>query len=573
MPSANGRGPKRAILYAHVSTDEQARSGYSLAQQLEALREYAAREGYEVMEEVTDPGQSGANLERPGMDRMRDLVTAGGVSVVLAQDRDRFSREPAYHYLLRREFEEHGCKLRALNDRGDESPEGELTDGILDQLAKFERAKLAERSRRGKMRKAKEGHVGVTTPKYGFRYNEARDGLIVCEPEMKVVEKVFRMAAEELGVMAIRTRLRSEGIPSPKGGKVWDPRVLRHMVASDIYRPHTYEEIVMSVTPEVAARLDPHKQYGICWFNRQKTSTRTISELDGNGGRRYRKSKSTKIRPKDEWIAVPVPAYLSRALVDRARTTMENNKGAERKYLAREWELRGLIRCSCGSTMGTHTTQPHGGRVYHYYKCKRRSQLGRMGSCTQKSLRSTEVEPVVWRFVSSLLRDPEKIRVGMEKLIDEEQALGRGDPEREAKAWVEKIEECARLRKAYQQQQAAGLMSLEELGGMLEELEETRKLAEAELENVTTRRNRVEELEQDRDVLLGYLTSVVPVELDGLTGEERNRVYRMLRLEVRPCPKGYEVKGAFSSSELPSKSRPGPSRARRSRPGSTRLAP
>ena len=66
------------------------------------------------------------------------------------------------------------------------------------------------------MRKAKEGHVGVTTPKYGFRYNEARDGLIVCEPEMKVVEKVFRMAAEGLGVTAIRTRLRSEGIPSPK---------------------------------------------------------------------------------------------------------------------------------------------------------------------------------------------------------------------------------------------------------------------------------------------------------------------------------------------------------------------
>jgi site-specific DNA recombinase len=69
------------------------------------------------------------------MDRMRDLVGAGGVSVVLAQDRDRIAREPAYHYLLRREFEEHNTKIRALNDRGDESPEGELTDGILDQLA------------------------------------------------------------------------------------------------------------------------------------------------------------------------------------------------------------------------------------------------------------------------------------------------------------------------------------------------------------------------------------------------------------------------------------------------------
>jgi Resolvase, N terminal domain len=62
MPSTNGHGPKRAILYARVSTDEQARTGYSLAQQLEALREYAAREGYEVLEQVSDPGQSGASL-------------------------------------------------------------------------------------------------------------------------------------------------------------------------------------------------------------------------------------------------------------------------------------------------------------------------------------------------------------------------------------------------------------------------------------------------------------------------------------------------------------------------------
>jgi site-specific DNA recombinase len=80
------------------------------------LRDYAARKGYEIIEEVSDPGQSGASLERPGMDRARDLVTAGGISMVLAQDRDRFAREPAYHYLLRKEFEDHGTKLRSLND-------------------------------------------------------------------------------------------------------------------------------------------------------------------------------------------------------------------------------------------------------------------------------------------------------------------------------------------------------------------------------------------------------------------------------------------------------------------------
>jgi hypothetical protein len=79
--------------------------------------------------------------------------------LVLAQDRDRFAREPAYLYLLREEFAEKGTRLKALSDRGDDSPEGQLTDGILDQLAKFERAKTAERTRRGRLRKAHEGKV------------------------------------------------------------------------------------------------------------------------------------------------------------------------------------------------------------------------------------------------------------------------------------------------------------------------------------------------------------------------------------------------------------------------------
>src|ERR671918_380105 len=183
MPSTNGHGPKRsvlwAILYARVSTDEQARSGYSLAQQLEALREYAAREGYEILEEVVDPGQSGAGLERPGMDRVRDLVAGGGVYVVLAQDRDRFAREPAYHYLLRKEFEEHGTKIRALNERGDDSPEGELTDGILDQLAKYERAKTAERTRRGKLQKARQGKlIRNSRAHYGFEHDNTGEGYV-----------------------------------------------------------------------------------------------------------------------------------------------------------------------------------------------------------------------------------------------------------------------------------------------------------------------------------------------------------------------------------------------------------
>jgi site-specific DNA recombinase len=312
MPSTNGHGPKRAILYARVSTDEQAKSGYYLAQQLEALRDYAEQEGYDLLEEVSDPGQSGATLERPGMDRVRDLVATGSVSVVLAQDRDRFAREPAYHYLLRREFEEYGTKIRALNDRGDESPEGELTDGILDQLAKFERAKTAERSRRGKLRKAREGKLlRSARAHYGIKYNEAGEAYVVDEAEMRVVRRIFRLVSEGKSFYGIKNTLEREVVPPPKinarGGTYWHRPFLRSLVLDDVNRPHTYAEIESLVAPEVAALLDRSETYGVFWFNRTRTTRKKVAVAGPNGaGREYKWRYKTHKNPKDQWVAIPV---------------------------------------------------------------------------------------------------------------------------------------------------------------------------------------------------------------------------------------------------------------------------
>jgi site-specific DNA recombinase len=362
MPSTNGHGLKRGILwvilYARVSTDEQARSGYSLAQQLEALRAYCESEGYKILEEVTDAGQSGASLERPGMDRVRDLVAAGSVYVVLAQDRDRFSREPAYTYLLRREFKEHGCELRSLNDRGDESPEGELTDGILDQLAKYERAKIAERSCRGKLQKVRQGKVMAGRRiKYGFKLNVARDGLLVDEEKMRTVRRIFRMVGVEgLSQNAVYNTFTREGIPTPGGGKHWDRRFFRACILDDAYRPHSFEEVKELVTPSVAAGLDPDKSYGIWWFNQRRVQARQVSESSQNG-RRYRVASRTTIKPEDEWVAVPVPeSGIPREIVDAARMAIKDNRrhsSAGRRF----WELSGgIIRCGVCEMACKHGT-------------------------------------------------------------------------------------------------------------------------------------------------------------------------------------------------------------------------
>jgi site-specific DNA recombinase len=556
MPSTIGHGLKRsvlwAILYARVSTDEQARSGYSLAQQLEALREYAHREGYEVLEEVVDPGQSGASLERPGMDRVRDLVAAGGVSVVLAQDRDRFAREPAYHYLLRKEFEEYGCKIRALSDRGDDSPEGELTDGVLDQLAKYERAKFSERSRRGKLQKARQGKIIATMkPPYGFRYNEARDALVIHEPERRVVERIFRLAADGCGTKAIQTRLYREGIPSPTGKEVWHRPVLKRMILSDTYKPHTYQE-TLALVGEGTARtcdLDPNGEYAIRWWNRSSQKTRQISEPAANGERHYRRKVTFASRDEGEWIAAPIPAFLPRDLVETARAMIAAPRSQERKNLARGWELRGVIRCpSCGAAMSSHTAT-RGEKLYHYYRCHRSVDY-RRNSCKQRMERAQKAEEAMWEFVSSVLKDPERIRVGMDALIEQKRAVMHGDPKREERAWLEQLTEVNQERRNYQRLAVKGHMTDEELDDALLELEEVRKTAERELDALRHRQEEMEALERDREALMVSWTTAVPNRLDHLTPEERNEIYHRLRLEIRPQEGGgYEITGPFCTSE------------------------
>jgi hypothetical protein len=238
-----------------------------------------------------------------------------------------------------------------------------------------------------------------------------------------LVESVIHGEKGYTGSPLHRRDTGSEGWTS-KGGPLWDDHVLRRLITNALYRPHGFEEIAGLVTPEVAARLDPVKEYGIQWFNRRKASVHTVTEPDGNGGRRYRKRNYVKQRPREEWIAVPVPAHLPRNLVDRARSALENSKGYERKGLTRGWELRGLVRCSCGSGMGTQTSQSKGGPSYHYYTCVRRRKLGKICTCTQKSLVAINAESTVWGFISDLLQDPKMISAGMETLIEQERATG-----------------------------------------------------------------------------------------------------------------------------------------------------
>src|SRR5215217_1793230 len=304
MTSSNGRGPKKAILYYRVSGEEQKKRGYSLFDQRDTLRTWASDNGCEVVDEIEDAGYSGAYLERPGLDRVRELVSGGAADAVVVLFRDRIARG-VYAQLLAEEFRQHGARLVALNSRGDDSPDGELGDNILDVIVAWERKKIAERMNRGKVRKAREGKiVAGPRPNYGYRFNESRDAYLVDEEKMVVARRVFEMVgAKGMTLNSVRRAFEDEGIPSPSGRRRWNRQFMRNLITDDVYLPHTLEEIANLVSPDVASRLDTGALYGVWWYGKERHvySQERVIGLDGVP--RYRKTKKSTPVPEAERVA------------------------------------------------------------------------------------------------------------------------------------------------------------------------------------------------------------------------------------------------------------------------------
>ena len=146
--------------------------------------------------------------------------------------------------------------------------------------------------------------------------------------------------------------------------------------------------------------------------------------------------------------------------------------------------------------------------------------------------RAEEVERRVWEFVSDLMKDPEQLQKDLERMIELERQGSHSDPEREAKAWLDKLSEVDAERRGYIKLAARGSITDAELDEALAELEETRSTAEHELASLQNRQEAIEALERDKEALLEYYASIAPEALDSLTPEERHHLYRMLRLEV-----------------------------------------
>jgi site-specific DNA recombinase len=535
----------KAILYARVSTAAQSgEDRYSVPQQLGALREYCEREGYEVLTEITDAGHSGASLARPGLDQVRDLVAAGGVNLVLAQDADRITRDPGHRAFLDDEMADSGCTLRALDDWGDGSHEGELLKYMKGWVSKGERLKFAERSRRGRVQKARQGKlIKSHTPHYGFRYTEDGNGYAVDDEAMRGVYRIFELVGEErLTLYGAKRRLEEEGILTPGGGSRWSQKTIRDVILDPVYEPHGYGELAKLVSPQVAAALDPGGLYGLVYYGRRKVATRPVSEPDGNGGRRYRKVQEEEWRPIEECVPIPVPwCGVPRELVREARKAIENNvrpHATDEKF----YELSGgvFVCGSCGCRMSSSRNQSAG-----YYRCSLVKREGKHACRVRTNYRADALEQEVFEWVVLIVSHPTRLERELDKEIERiRRSEGSGDPEREAQGWLRQIEDLEQRKARAQDLAIEGLLDHATLRQKLSELDRQKETAQAGLAACRDRRGRIEDLQALKRELMVRFMFEGPELMSHWSPEQRNEIYRRLGIKVLALPDGgVEIEG------------------------------
>lgn len=374
---------KRAAVYARVSTAGQL-DGTSLGTQIEACTRYAASQGFTVAYTVQEDA-SGAKLHRKGLDEIRDLAQSGSIEVVVVHDPDRLTRDLGHLMLLVDEFERARVELIFVNAPRENTPEGMMLLQMRGMFAQYERLKIEERTRRGKERKIREGNIYMSgSCAYGYTYLVGQGKLEVLEHEAHWVRRMFQWAAEGVSLRAIATRLHEHGVLTKKGGLHWYPTTLAKVLKNELYAGVWHYGKRRSVEPRRAV-----------------TGARAIPK------------ETRDRRPKEEWLSVPAPAIVPRALFDRVQPQLERNKLMSPRNSQHPYLLKGLIVCSrCGYRMFGHY-KVNGRWQRLNYECAGRHRMYPQKmevQCDQPNLTAADVEALVWGEVVRQICDTNILR-------------------------------------------------------------------------------------------------------------------------------------------------------------------
>lgn len=518
---------KLAAIYARVSSDRQ-KEDKTIASQTSSLREYAQANSFTVTEDwiFEDEGYSGATLSRPGLERLRDLVAEGQVQTVLVYGPDRLSRKYAYQVLLLEEFSRQGVETVFLLGVSAQTPEERLLVQFQGMIAEYERAQIAERSRRGKRHRAKAGCVNVLSgAPYGYRYvkrNEATDACyLVDEAQAAVVREVFEWyTVEGLSMGAIVHRLNERKVPTRFGKSLWERSKVWAMLRNPAYVGRA--------------------AYGKTERAERKRMTRPLRQKGGYSPR----SSANRERPKEQWIGLPVPALVSEEAFARAAEKLSENRRFASRNTKEPTLLQGLLVCGqCGYALyrtSTRTTR----RQAKYYRC-----LGSDGyrhlmdpPCQCRPIRVEDLDELVWGQVMDLLEKPELIHAELERrrqesLRSDPLEQRRGELAQNLKRTEQQID---KLLDAYQE----GLVQLGQLRQRMPELRRKQATAEKELENARWKAliaEKTQQIEQSLETFVGRLRQSA----QNLSMAERQKVVRLLikdivvgvdnRITIRHC--------------------------------------
>lgn len=394
---------KKAAFYARVSSDLQ-RKERTIESQIDGLKKQIDTAGHILVKEYIDDGWSGSRLDRPALDELRQDLKKDVFDVIYFWSSDRIAREVTYQNIIISELIKSKKQIFIGGKDYEANPENKFTLQIFGAVDEFERAKIIERSMRGKQKKLREGvMMSAGGGTFGYDYicktPTSPAKMTINEKEAKIVRFIYdEFTANKGGMHQLTRKLEDMGAINKRGGTLW-----RVAAVYKILRNHTYT--------------------GIKYFNRMQRITEYANPISGT-----KMTKKLLIRDKSEWVGIPVPPIIPKELFDSAQERLAWNKSRYRTPKLQQL-LSLLIKCGhCGSTFCAYQryyiryTRSGEKKVHHHfaYRCSRRfwvvqhSRRSSIPRCESTERSSHILERQVFSLIEENLFDPGKLREYMD---------------------------------------------------------------------------------------------------------------------------------------------------------------
>jgi len=389
---------KSIALYARVSSEQQVQQA-TVQSQIAELKQRAQADGHTVLptDIYLDDGFSGATLVRPALERLRDRIHEGAIDMLYVHSPDRLARRYAYQVVLLDEFRKAQTSVVFVHGPSGQTAEDELLVQVQGVIAEYERAKILERCRRGKLHHARQGLVSALGgAPYGYAYirksAEAPASYKVLLHEAKVVRRIFDgLVREQKSLGEIAKELNDQTIPTRRGGQ-WHKTTLCTILRNSAYMGKAAFGKTQACEPGPYPRA-----------------------IRGRAPVPRRAKSSNRDTPREDWIFIDVPAIVSREVFDAANEQLERNKRLSRRNcLSGRYLLQGLTvcaRCNYAFYAKNGAALSPTGEQYSYYRCSGtdayRLVAGRV--CKNHQVRVDQLDGYVWESVCELLQNPKRV--------------------------------------------------------------------------------------------------------------------------------------------------------------------